>query len=196
MPKIYVDGSNPLLRSLVSATFPDYTGKKFAIDTAETVNVKSYWDGGSRDYYSVARILPDGTVIATEIPQMSQFDPQYVGADRVPTNAMENMVIVKHSFFCGKDMGITFIVHPSLITAGLLPSAPTSDLSENERKVLYYTRSLKSSYAGIKNYRQSQSGMSPDAWEAAKSALIAKGLLNKAGALTLAGKNAAQGLRY
>ncbi len=196
MPKIYVDGQNPLLMRLVAATFPDYTGKKYAIDTAETVDVRSYWDGGSRDYYAVARIMPDSTIQSMEIPQMSMHDPHYVGADRVPTNMWENMVIVRHSYFCGKDSGITFIVHPSMITRGLLPSAPTSDLSEEERKVLYYTRSLKSSYAGIKNYRQSQSGMTPDAWESAKNALIVKGLLNKAGALTIAGKNAAQGLRF
>lgn len=196
MAKIYVDANHPMVQSIVRAAYPNYTGRKFSFETRETVDVRSNWDGGSRDYYVLLQILPDGSIKTAEIPQMSAFDRQYQGADDVRTDMVPNLVIVRHSIFCGKDMGITMIVHPTMMNAGLLPMTQSAELSDNEKRVLYYTRTYKSSYAGIKNYRQHESGMALEVWEATKAILIEKGLLDKRGALTTEGKNAAQSLRY
>lgn len=193
---MHIDGNHPLLQLVLKATFPEYNGRKFKVETAETHDVRSEWSGGSRDYYAIAQVQPDGSVKSISIPSMGAFDPQYKNADCLPLDAMPNMILVRHTFFCGKDFGITFIVHPNMMNKGMLPAGPTNDLTDDEKKVLYYTRAYKSSYAGIKNYRQHESGMSPEAWEAAKALLIGKGLLDKRGALTPAGKNAASDLRY
>lgn len=66
-------------------------------------------------------------------------------------------------------------------------------LSDDERTVLRYTQSLKSSYAGIKNYRFSESnretGITLERWDAAKKNLIAGKFLNAVGAITDKGRN-------
>ncbi len=74
----------------------------------------------------------------------------------------------------------------------LLP-APT-ELTEDEEIVLVATRSLKPSYGGVSNYRfvraKECAGIDLHRWEAARSALIARKLLNRAGAITVEGRNA------
>jgi hypothetical protein len=90
-------------------------------------------------------------------------------------------------------MGITFHIHP-----GNMPKFLTKDkheeLTNNEKIVLYFTRSLKSSYAGISNYRfheaHRQHNISLEDWNAAKESLIQKGLLAKNSSITVKGKNA------
>lgn len=94
-------------------------------------------------------------------------------------------------------MGLTFYVNPSN-AAALLP-APV-ELSAHEKEVLNATRSYKSSYGGRDRYDMAQSAAqygknagafpSREQWEAAKAALMARGFLNKAGAITVKGKNA------
>jgi len=86
---------------------------------------------------------------------------------------------------------VTVYAHPADITKSIEEKA---SLSKDELIVLVATRSLKSSYAGISNYRfhsaSGQLGITLDRWNAAKESCISKGLLNKAGAITTAGKNA------
>jgi hypothetical protein len=56
------------------------------------------------------------------------------------------------------------------------------------------TAGLKSSYGGIPNLRYYEShrrtGITQERWDNAKAACIAAGLLNKAGAITVKGRNA------
>jgi hypothetical protein len=91
-------------------------------------------------------------------------------------------------------MGLTFYVHPQN-AAALLP-APSAELSEHEQIVLNATCSLKSSHNGRDRYQMACEHYSRDPlmtreqWNLAKASLQAKGLLNKAGAVTVAGKNA------
>ena len=66
-------------------------------------------------------------------------------------------------------------------------------LTNDEMIVLIATRSLKSSYAGIPDYRfreaNRQRGITLEQWNVAVAALQQKGLLNKAKAITIKGKN-------
>ena len=63
----------------------------------------------------------------------------------------------------------------------------------NEKIVLIYTATLKSSYGRSKSYRfhsaNKEQGISLQEWNKAKTDLIAKGFLNKVGAITSTGKN-------
>jgi hypothetical protein len=101
------------------------------------------------------------------------------------------IIIVKHSIFMGKDSGITIFANESDL-ANMLP--PKVELSKDEKTVLKYTASYKSSYAGIKNYRWHEAnrdlGISLEEWEEAKEKLIEKKMLNKRGAITVSGRNA------
>jgi len=175
-----------------------YDGRMFKAHVCEQVTIPStagLWDGGSREYYKLIR-LADGQ--ATPFP--NQSEAPWGARKEILFNITPDFVVVEHSIFCGKDMGLTFYVHPSNAIK-LLP-APV-ELTAIERLVLDATRSLKSSYMGrdryqmkLEDYRYSADAKNGIAfptraqWEQAKADLYAKGFLNKAGAITVKGKNA------
>ena len=101
----------------------------------------------------------------------------------------EDIVIICHSIFCGKDSGITIYSHPNNAPKWL-PEKP--DLTDNERILLECTKGLKSSYAGIKDYRYHEAkrkGFNGDI-DKVRASLREKGLLNKRNAITDKGRNA------
>lgn len=177
-----------------------YQGKKFKAVATETVTVPAdagLWSGGSCERYHGVNV---NTGAAMAFP--GQNSSPWNGSRRDVTVTLEpGFAVVRHSMFCGKDMGLTFYVHPSN-AAALLP-APTAELSVYEKLVLRATASLKSSYNGQDRYSMMMSEYkSRDIlngetyptraqWDAAKALLIEKRLLNKAGAITPAGRNAA-----
>jgi hypothetical protein len=188
MPTIHLTGKEPGVAELVRAAFPNYTGRKFRLEVSDhPINLASYWDGGSRDYFVLISLA---TLRHVDIPAQSAFDPQVRGLDKV--TLPDGVACIEHSIFCGKDSGITIHVSPSNATP-LLPTA-TDELTREERIVLSSTRSHKASYAGDSNIRfheaQRVTGITQDSWTAAKASCQAKRLLNAAGALTIDGKNA------
>jgi hypothetical protein len=104
---------------------------------------------------------------------------------------IEGMIVIQESE--GYRPSILIYVHPNNVTK-LIPMDNAPELPWIEKTVLIFTKSLKSSYAGIKNYRyheaHRESGITLAEWEAAKVSLIIKGFLNKAGAITVDGRNA------
>jgi len=117
--------------------------------------------------------------------------PQFGGPSEVPTVQIPaGCVIAQHTTFCGKDLGVTFYANAADI-APMLP-APTEELPDVLKKVLVITRSLISRARRDEAHRM---GISAADYDAAVAELKARGLLNKQGALTLDGKNAAQNLR-
>jgi hypothetical protein len=105
--------------------------------------------------------------------------------------------VVRHSYFSGKDMGLTFYLSPQ-DAAPMLP-APV-ELSPDAALVLEYTATRKSSYMGKDRYQMAlddiragyckREPLSREQWNDAKNSLINLGFLNKAGAITPAGRNA------
>ena len=181
-----------MVSSIVAASFPSYRGRKFRLSVTDSINVQSYWSGGSRDYFSFVRLTDMANI---PVPAQSGFDRQIPGADSV--SLPDGVVCVEHSIFCGKDHGIT--IHANSATLAPMLPAPGS-LSWAETVVLYATRSLKSSYAGVSDYRRKEAmedtGISNDEYSAAKAALIDGKYLNKAGAITPKGKNAYDGFSW
>jgi hypothetical protein len=108
--------------------------------------------------------------------------------------------VVEHSIHCGKDEGLTFYIHPSN-AIGLIPAKV--ELTPYQRLVLVASHSLKSSYAGRDRYQMAQGEdhctralngsdyPTRDQWREAQASLIAAGYLNRAGAITIKGRNAA-----
>lgn len=171
-------------RRLVAAAFPDYAGRKFALVVEPgPMSVGSYWDGGSRNCFAVVRLADYAALpVPTAHPVFDGTIP--------PLEIPAGCVIVEHSIFCGKDAGITFHVRPD---GGFLPPEKPV-LSFEDRVVLTASVSLKPSYNGIREYRfheaRRECGIGRAAWDATKADLTARGYLNKAGAITAAGRNA------
>lgn len=174
----------PELKALGERLF-SYHGRKFQIVPAESMTLSSYWDGGSRTYYAVISQVP-GEIQSVMIGECGgPFQPP---PSKVTLNPQT--MVVSHHIFCGEDLGLTFYVHPSVLPKYLPEPA---SLPRNEKIVLSATRSYKSTYAGTSNYRfheaKRQTGIGLADWNIAKDSLIRRGLLNKAGALTVDGKN-------
>lgn len=170
-----------------------YSGKKFKVEITNEVTIPSdagLWSGGSRDTYSVIRLADGSTIAASDNISSPWNDTR---RDRtIPLS--DGMAVIRHSMFCGKDMGLTFYVHPDN-AAKLLPP-PSDELTANEQLVINGTCQYKSSYNGQDRYQMTcehysrEPLMTRAQWDEAKVSLIAKGLLNKAGAITPAGRNA------
>jgi len=208
MKRIYLDPAlvPPQLRG-------GYSGKHFEAILAETMTVPAtagLWDGGSRDVYRALELKSGRTV-----PLSDQSSAPFDGgrADREVT-LQQGIVVVRHTISRGKDLGLTFWLRPD-DAVPLLP-APVA-LTAHERVVLLATRSFKSHHMGRDRFAMASEEIANEErvpanmrrflperipgerqitraeWEVAKSALIDKGLLNKAGAITVAGRNALEG---
>jgi len=186
MKMLYLSGKEDGIKDLANVAFPSYRGRKFKWTVAEEVEMPdTAWSGGSRSTYAGVNLT---TRRSATLPN---FNPsEFGGPPTTPVVPVRpGMAIVEHSIFCGKDMGLTFYVHPS-DAPRLLP--PTENLHDNEKIVLAFSR-IKNTYGGQKNVRfleaRRRYGITLDRWNTARESLIAKKMLTKAGALTPEGRN-------
>jgi hypothetical protein len=96
--------SNPEVKRIVKATYPGYRGRKvFFSDQVPKYELRSYWDGGSRTYYAFYQAVT-GKVwhLGTNHPWFEK-DKSAPLCDTMP----DDVCLVAHSIFCGKDCGIT-----------------------------------------------------------------------------------------
>lgn len=114
---IPVSKTDPTVARILLATYPDYRGRKIRIvPQTYPLNVRSYWEGGSRTYFM---FLDLATFKTAPMPAQSAFDKPVQGADAVTLPV--GIACVTHSIFCGKDTGITIYVHPENL-AKMLPA--------------------------------------------------------------------------
>lgn len=188
---IYTDA--PEVKEIGLAAFPDYSGRKFKLEPFPStgMSLHSYWSGGSRNYFAFAHL---DTRKATEsVPQNGTvFD----GENYKVTHLPENVALVEHSYFCGKDLGLTIYVGEE----NLVKMIPASvELTVDEKIVLAATRAYKASYGGVSNVRfkeaRGATGITLIRWDEAKASCVAKRLLDKRGAITNEGKNAIGNIR-
>jgi hypothetical protein len=174
---------------VVKHAHPDYKGDKLeVVYGVKSMSLRSYWDGPSRSYFAVVR-LADGA--AKDAPDSHPFfDAKYEGVDDFVIPA--GFVVVERRYF-GQSQYITVHVPGE---APLLVAPSSEPLTDDEKLVLIATAALKSSYAGISDYRAKElqeRGLSMARITAARESLKAKKLLNKAGAITPDGRNAIEG---
>lgn len=195
-PTIYVKGTEPWVREIVQACYPDYEGTRdVQIHTrAENEPFKlwnDYWSEGSRSYWAAYSLERHKGIELPSINPLRQLEPQID-----PVNLGPDVLMVEL-----KVRGVFKVpvihAHPNAIDPRLLPVR--TEITWAEKVVLLTTRSRKSSYAGIKDFRFSEAkretGITWEEWEAAKSALIERKLLSAIGAITASGRNAVEGLR-
>ena len=170
-----------------------YNGKKYEVEVREDYTINSQagtWSGGSRDQFRLVELETGKEVDAIN----HGLAPWNNARQDVKIPLLKGLALVRHTIFCGKDMGLTFYLHPENASK-MLPEK--QELSNIEQIVLCATRSLKSSYNGqnrfemVKgDYSQGFKGLTLELWESGKQLLIDKKLLNKRGAITVQGRNA------
>lgn len=112
---------DPLVKRLLKVTFPEYRGRKVKARLWKgPMRLENYWDGGTRSYYVAVRIADGG---------ISNFgtDNPFERSAHEEVDLPVGVLLVEHSIFCGKDMGITVWGHPEALgegpnVAGLLGS--------------------------------------------------------------------------
>lgn len=172
------------IQRLLSATFSGYDGHQIKITIAVEVSIDTMWSGGThRDWFLVRR---DG-----EIFQEYSLDARESAGKMlaIPPNSF----MVTRDYFCGKDMGVTIYVRADEWNTGLLVDMTQDELTWEEKVVLCATRTYKSSYAGIPNYRYYEAhhytNISLDSWNEAMQSLMDKKMLAKNKAITAKGRN-------
>lgn len=179
---MHVGLQDPLIRRIVQTAFPTYRGRTVQIRVDPGPHdCRSYWDGGSRDYYVLVRLADMATL---PIPQQSAFDQPMPGLDRVVLQP--GIVLVEHTFFQGADLGVTIHVHPDNAPLSL-PEPVGEPPTEHEQIVLRYTEAYLPAYRFPEAHRRT--GITRAEWDAAKARCIARGWLNRRGAITAAGRN-------
>lgn len=186
MSVVHLKMSDPTVRDIIRTTFPDYNGKNVTARIQETVVLYgTMWDDGSKREYKLLR-LSDMRVIDIE-------DAPYMETSRLHEAEIKmepGLVVVCLNHFRGTKR-LEIISSAENITPML--SAP-NDLTEDEKTVLVATRSLKSSYAGIKDYRfleaKRRRGITRERWDEAMNLLKSKKYLSSSGAITVDGRNA------
>lgn len=183
---MYVDRKKmPFVNDLLNHAVPEYNGNKVKVEAREKIDFHgTQWAGGQRYVYRVIRLEDFATIFIPTAPYQAP-SPHNNTHDMNP-----GVAIVQYNE--GNTESVTIYVHPSNLNQQLIPATP--DITNDQRIVLSYTKGLKSSYAGIKNYRLSEAmretDITPERWELAKAECIQAGYLNKAGAITITGKNA------
>jgi hypothetical protein len=184
-----VKTSDPTVRQILNATFPSFTGKSVDVKVSDTVRFwGTYWDEGYRRDYKLLRLNGMKAGHISEITfHAAGASAEFCQVDhKIPDGYV--VVVFVHS----RGGHSIEIISPAANVTPLL-NAPTPELTHEERIVLAATRSLKSSYGGVKNFRfveaRRETGISLDRWETAKASLTAKKLLDAAGAITIEGRN-------
>lgn len=182
-----IDVRREAVAEIVQATFPHYNGKQFEINITENVSFYgTMWDEGNRRTYKMVRLAD---MAIQTIPQERFMDMKSHQRNNAYYPIPSGCVIVV--FREGRRDGIE--VHG--LAENLTPMLPKpTNLTDDEKIVLMATRSLKSSYAGIKDYRFQEArrhrGITKERYHDAKESLMDKRLLNRAGAITVEGRNA------
>ncbi len=186
MGTVYLKSNDPTVKEIIRATFPNFTGREVQVHITDHVQFTStMWDEGYKRTYKKLR-LADMAVDPVEQEQFMRRSEFHENTFTIPPG----FVVVVY-VNCRGGPNLEIISPPENVTK-ILP--PPLELSDDEKTVLIATRSLKSSYAGVKDFRFHQAkekrGITRERWDVAKASLIARKLLNAAGAVTTDGRNA------
>jgi hypothetical protein len=103
--------SEPLIKKIISGTFPEYKGRKIRVSTNFPLSLESYWSDGTKSSYVFYQ--PD-TDISFGVDSLSA--PWKQNNREFDSKAMpSSVVLVEHKYFCGVDMGIFIYVRENEI---------------------------------------------------------------------------------
>jgi len=99
--------ADPRVKRIIQDCYPTYRGRKVRLSEHIPSQLDSWWDGGSRDYYvfyqpTTRKVFP----VHSNHPVFEANQPRNLNQESIP----EDVLLVEHSIFCGKDVGITIHV--------------------------------------------------------------------------------------
>ena len=179
----YVKPDKMVLK-IMRAAFPNFSGQQVEIvPHAGTINLASYWSGGSLERYAFVRL---DNLRAQLVPEQSEFLPQIPGLSEF--KMVPGVVVVNHNTFQGKHITPRIYVHPDNMNQLALP-APTVELDMIQALALLATR-MRISSARYEAFREWTNATKAQ-YEAVRKQLQEKGLLAKNNSLTIDGRNIA-----
>ncbi len=180
---VYIDKPDDLIKKIINATFPGYSGRKIQVVVGKLpTQLNSYWSGGSKDEYCFYNLANDkAKPVMSNHPQFERSQPRDLDPEALP----DSVVLVKHTIFSGKDLGITIYAKTGAVAPLLTPPEDTT-LSKEELFTMILIRSLKSF---ARREEASKYGVTPQRYEGAIKSLVSKGYVGKNGALSTTGKN-------
>lgn len=95
------------IRTILTSCYPDWGGRKVFVRPAVQYQMADYWDGGTRHHvvaYDLATGRAAQAIGEAQIP-MNDLSHATVGVPR-------GVALVEHTIYCGKDAGVTIVVHP------------------------------------------------------------------------------------
>jgi hypothetical protein len=110
---VKVSKSHRGIKAILSATFPEYKGRKVSVELTDKAYLDTVGGGGTYDR-AVAVSLRDGSVAG--LPLVSPFSLDYA-AQQAGIALPQGVALVVHSMFCGKDAGIRIYIAPTTIAA-------------------------------------------------------------------------------
>lgn len=111
MAPLTVSRSDPRIRAIINATFPDYRGRKVRLAPwSAPLHLDLSWSGGTRDRVALID-LHRGRIGHLTVPS-----PWSAGAAD-PVDAPAGSILVVHSIFCGRDAGLTIYLRPFALAA-------------------------------------------------------------------------------
>jgi len=91
---------------ILNATFPEYSGRKIRLEFTKTVSFyDTNWSGGTRNHYTAIHNNDEVKEIYAPAPWLNMIEGS-------KAELPENILVVMHSHFCGKDIGITIFANP------------------------------------------------------------------------------------
>ena len=94
-------------QTILDVTFPEYNGRKIALECAEKITFwDTNWGGGTRKQYKAIKHKGQVAQLPVPAPWVNPFEG-------TTFDMQPGLAIVTHSIFCGKDCGITITMHPA-----------------------------------------------------------------------------------
>jgi hypothetical protein len=113
-PAKKTDRNSEIAKKIVKAVYPEYKGRKIRVVARNSYTMANYWDGGTRSYVKAVNLNSGGIFEAGEASECP-FNIEASATFEIPTG----IALVEHSFFCGKDAGITIILSKNAAPAAL-----------------------------------------------------------------------------
>jgi len=187
MTTLFLSGDEPGVKDIVRKAFPFYHGKRWSYSIQDSTHLcNTYWDEGSRYSYVMMRMDDH------EIRMIPHFDPPQFGGPDLGEHAVQIppgfvLVELREGFYEKLHLYVNPADAPKLIAAPV-------ELTPDQVNVLMATRCLKNSYGGQSDIRfnhvNKKTGITREQWEKTQAELVSMKLLNKAFAITPAGRNA------
>lgn len=105
--RIKVSKTDKSIKTILAATYPEWKGRKVFVKEATSYQMSNYWSEGSRNFVKAYSLTAGVSKDPSDISQIP-FHLSAHATVEIPKDA----VLVEHSVFCGKDVGVTIYVNP------------------------------------------------------------------------------------